>query len=139
MRRLTLLLTFEPQASPPEGEPPAFAVKSGSGRVTVLDGDPGDAPDLASYESRVQVTGPTTFDETGTLNLGDGSLDLTTIGSGSLEPSAEGDPVMLGSVTWRVAGSGRYAGATGSVVSSFVADMSTGAAVERQVVRLFLP
>jgi hypothetical protein len=139
VRRLTLLLTFEPQATPPEGEPPAFAVKSGSGRVTVLDGDPGDAPDLASYESRVQVTGQTTFDETGTLTLGDGTLDLTTIGQGSMEPSAEGEPVMQGAVAWRVAGGGRYAGATGTVVSSFVADLSTGAAVERQIVRLFLP
>lgn len=139
MRRLTLLLTFEPQATPPEGEPPVLTVKSGSGRVTVLDGDPGDAPDLASYESRVRLTGPTTFDETGTLHLGDGTLDLTTLGSGSLEPSAEGEPVMEGTVVWRVTGSGRYAGATGTIVSSFIADMSTGAAVERQIVRLFLP
>ncbi|MCE3552571.1 hypothetical protein LWC33_14025 [Pseudonocardia sp. RS11V-5] len=139
MRRLTLLLSFEPQAAPPEGEPPVLAVKSGSGRVTVLDGDPGDAPDLASYETRVQLTGQTTFDEVGTMNLGDGTLDLTTIGQGSMEPSAEGEPVMQGTVAWRVAGRGRYAGATGTIVSSFIADLSTGAAVEQQVVRLFLP
>jgi hypothetical protein len=139
VRRLTLLLTFEPQTTPPEGEPPVLTVKSGSGRVTVLDGDPVDAPDQASYETRVELTGQATFEETGTLHLGDGGLDLTTIGSGSLEPSAEGDPIMLGAVAWRVAGTGRYAGATGTVVSSFVADMSSGAGQERQILRLFLP
>lgn len=138
MRRLTLLLRFEPQATPDEGGPTSFTVKSGEGRITVLDGDPADAPDAASYESRVVMLGETTFDETGTFFFMDGGMRITTIGSGVMEPSAE-EGALQGAVLWRVEGSGRYAGASGTVASSLVFEPERGAAVEHQVVRLFLP
>lgn len=44
MRQLVLLIRYEPQASPPEGDPPAMWVKSGPGTITYLDGDPSAAP-----------------------------------------------------------------------------------------------
>jgi hypothetical protein len=44
MRRQVLLMSFQPQATPPEGNPPAFDVKSGPGTVTLLDGDDQASP-----------------------------------------------------------------------------------------------
>lgn len=44
MRHQTLLIRFEPQATPPEGEPPSFNVKSGPGTITLLDGDEAGLP-----------------------------------------------------------------------------------------------
>ena len=139
MRRLILLLRFEPQAaSPGEGEPISFTVKSGEGTVTVLDGALADAPDAASYETRVVMQGETIFHETGTMFLGDAGLRLTTVGSGIMEPSAE-PGALQGGVLWRVEGSGRYEGATGTIASSFLLEPESGMAVEHQIVRLFLP
>lgn len=137
MRRLTLLLRFDPQATPPVGEPPSFDVKSGPGTITVLDGDDSWVPEEASYETHVAITGETTFVEDGEIAFDGATLRVRTVGSGVIEPSSE-EGTMQGSVIWQVEGAGRLSGATGLVTSNFAFQPETGSAVEHQVVRLFL-
>jgi hypothetical protein len=138
MRRQTLLLRFEPHATPPAGEPPSFDVTSGPGTVTLLEGDDTGVPTEASYETHVTMTGETTFLEDGEVTLDGGGLRLRTVGSGTIEPSAE-EGTMRGAVTWQVEGTGRLSGATGLLSSNFEFQPATGAAIEHQVLRLFLP
>jgi hypothetical protein len=138
MRRQILLVRFEPQATPPAGDPPAFDVKSGPGTITLLGGDEHGVPTEASYETHVAMTGQTTFVEEGELSFDGGSLRLTTVGAGVIEPSAE-DGTLRGAVTWAAEGTGRLSGATGLVSSNFEFRPEQGTALEHQVVRLFLP
>jgi hypothetical protein len=136
MRRQTLLLRFDPQATPPEGDPPSFDVKSGPGAVTLLEGDDSGVPTEASYETHVTMTGETSFVEEGEIAF-DG-LRLSTVGTGVIEPSAE-EGTLRGAVIWQVEGTGRLGSATGLVSSNFLFQPDRGTAVEHQVVRLFLP
>ncbi|MEK6443774.1 hypothetical protein [Pseudonocardia sp. T1-2H] len=138
MRRQTLLLRFEPQATPPAGDPPRFDVKSGPGTVTLLDGDDSGVPTEASYETHVKMTSETTFDEDGEMVFDGGGLRLSTVGAGVIESSAE-EGTLQGAVTWRIEGTGRLDGATGLLSSNFEFHPEQGTAVEHQVVRLFLP
>lgn len=138
MRRQTLLLRFEPQATPPAGDPPSFDVKSGPGTISVLDDAASWVPAEASYETHVAMTGQTTFDEDGEMVFDGASLRLRTVGSGVIEPSPE-EGTLRGSVIWRVEGAGRLEGATGLLSSNFEFRPASGDAVEHQVVRLFLP
>ncbi len=137
MRRQTLLLRFEPQATPPAGDPPSFDVKSGPGTVTLLEGDDDGVPTEASYETHVTMTGETTFLEDGDMTVDGGGLRLETVGTGTIEPSPE-EGTLRGAVTWRVTGSGRLDGATGLLSSNFEFEPGAGTAVEYQVLRLFL-
>jgi hypothetical protein len=138
MRRLTLLLRFELQATPPAGDPPSFDVKSGAGTVTLLEGDPSGVPTGASYETHVTLTGDTSFVEEGEMALDYGTLRLSTVGAGILEPSGE-EGLSKGAVTFEVVGAGQLSGASGLLTSNFEFRNDTGTAVEHQVVRLFLP
>ena len=106
MRRQTLLIRYEPQATPPAGDPPSFDVTSGPGTVTLLEGDDTGVPTEASYQTHVTMTGETTFLEDGELAVDGGSLRLETVGSGTIEPSAE-EGTLRGSVIWKVEGTGR--------------------------------
>lgn len=138
MRRQTLLLRFEPQATPPAGDPPNFDVKSGPGTITVLDGGDAWVPAEASYETHVTMTGETTFVEDGEIAFDGATLQASTAGQGVFQPSAE-EGTMRGSVIWEVEGTGRLHGATGLLTSNFEFRLDTGTAVEHQIVRLFLP
>jgi hypothetical protein len=138
MRRQTILLRFEPQATPPEGDPPSFDVKSGPGTVTLLEGDEAGVPTEASYETHVTMTGETTFLEDGEIAFDGGGLRLRTVGTGVIEPSPE-EGTMRGAVNWQVEGTGRLSGATGLVSSNFEFQSERGSAAEHQIVRLFLP
>lgn len=138
MPRQVLLLRFEPQASPPSGEPPTFDVKSGPGTVTVLDDGGYGTPSDVSYETHVAMTGESSFVEDGEIVLDGETLRLSTVGAGVLEPSAE-EGTLRGAVLWTVEGDGALSGATGLVTSNFEFAPERGTAVEHQVVRLFLP
>jgi hypothetical protein len=138
MRRLTLLLRFELQATPPTGAPPRFDIKSGPGTVTLLEGDASGVPTEVSYETHVTLTGDTSFLEEGEMALDYGTLGLSTVGAGVLEPS-ERAGISRGAVIFRIAGTGRLSGASGLISSNFEFDTETGTAVEHQVVRLSLP
>jgi len=137
MRRQVLLMSFQPQATPPEGNPPAFDVKSGPGTVTLLDGDDQGVPTEASYETHVTMTGETTFVEDGVITVDGGELQISTVGAGVIEPSAEAG-TLRGSVIWQTVGAGRLEGATGLVTSNFEFRPEQGTASEHQVLRLFL-
>jgi hypothetical protein len=138
MRRQILLVSFQPQATTPSGEPPAFDVKSGPGTVALLAGDEDGVPTEISYETHVILTGETTFLETGTITVNGGALQVTTAGTGVIEPSAE-EGTLRGSVIWSLVGTGRLSGTTGLLTSNFEFRPDTGTAQEEQVLRLFLP
>jgi hypothetical protein len=138
VRKQTILLSFEPQGTPPSGDPPSFEVKSGPGQVRLLEGDETGLPTEASYETHVAMTSESTFVEDGLLSFDDGGLRLSTIGAGALEPSAE-EGTLQGAVLWRVEGTGRFEGATGCLSSSFAVAMESGMGTEKQILRLFLP
>jgi hypothetical protein len=138
MRRLILLLGFETQTTPPTGDPPSMNVNSGPGSVTILEGDGSWVPTEAAYETRVTVTGETTFVEAGEIVFDGAGLQLTTIGAGVIEPSAE-EGTLRGAVTWQVEGTGRLSGATGLVSANFEFRPERRDATEYHIVRLFLP
>jgi hypothetical protein len=138
MRRQILLLRFEPQATPPAGDPPSFDVTSGAGTVALLEGDPIGVPTEASYETHVTLTDDTSFVEEGEMALDYGTLRLSTVGAGILEPSGE-EGLSKGAVTFEVVGAGQLSGVSGLLSSNFEVRTDTGRVVEHQVVRLFLP
>jgi hypothetical protein len=137
VRRQILLVSFQPQATPPSGDPPAFDVKSGPGTVTLLSGDDQGVPTEISYETHVQMTGETTFVEDGTITVDGGGLRVTTVGTGVIEPSPE-EGTLRGSVIWDLTGTGRLSGTTGLLTSNFEFTPEQGTAFEHQVLRLFL-
>jgi hypothetical protein len=136
--RQTLLLTFQPQGTPPAGDPPSFDVKSGPGRVTLLEGDDTAVPTQASYETHVTLTGETSFVEEGQLTVDDGGLRLSTVGEGVIEPSAEAG-TLRGAVIWRAEGTGSWSGTTGLLTSNFLFRPDNGTAEDQVVARLFRP
>jgi hypothetical protein len=136
--RQTLLLTFQPQGTPPAGQPPSFDVKSGPGSVRLLDGDGSAVPTQASYETHVVLTGEMSFTEEGNLTFEDGGLRLTSVGEGVIEPSAE-EGVLRGAVIWRVEGTGGWSGATGLLTSNFLFRPDNGTAEEQVVARIVRP
>lgn len=138
MRRQTLLIRFEPQATAPSGDPPKFDVKSGPGTITLLEGDDSAVLAAASYETEVTMTDDTHFLEEGEMILDGGGLRISTVSSGVLEPSAE-TGTMRGAVIWQLEGTGRWSGTSGLLTSNFELQPESATSVEHQVVRLFLP
>jgi hypothetical protein len=69
----------------------------------------------------VTFTGETAFQEAGSITFGEGGhrLFFSTVGQGSLGPSA--DPgLKQGAVTWKIDhGEGQFAGASGLITSNF--------------------
>jgi hypothetical protein len=137
MRRQVLLVSFQPQATAPTGEPPAFDVKSGPGTVTLVDGAESGVPTEISYETHVTMTGETSFVEEGTITVDGGGLQVTTVGAGVIEPSPE-EGTLRGSVIWNVTGTGRWSDASGLLTSNFEFRPEQGTGLEHQVLRLFL-
>jgi hypothetical protein len=138
MRRQILLLRFDTQATPPAGDPPSVNVRSGPGSISLLEGDDSWVPTEASYETRVTLTGETTFVEEGEIVFDGAGLRLTTVGAGVIEPSGE-EGTSRGAVTWQVEGTGRLSGATGLVSANFEYHPERGSATDHHIVRLFLP
>ncbi|GAA4813440.1 hypothetical protein GCM10023200_59050 [Actinomycetospora chlora] len=139
MRRQIWQLRFRPEAAPPSGEPPTFEVKSGPGTVVLLDGDADIAvPGTASYVTTVTMLDETALLERGTLTLDGGTLELSTIGTGVLEPGLDAGS-LRGAVIWRLEGTGRWAGVTGMLSSVFGGHPEQGTVVEDQVAHLYYP
>jgi hypothetical protein len=61
VRRQTLLLGIELQATAPAGDPPAFDVESEPGTVTLLEGEAPGVPSEVTHERHVILTGETSF------------------------------------------------------------------------------
>ena len=137
MRRQTLLMRFDNTATPSAGDPPSFDIKSGPGTVTLLEGDPSGVPTEVSYETHVTLTADTSFVEAGEMAMDYGTLQLSTVGAGVLQPTGE-EGISKGAVIFEAVGAGRFSGATGLITSNFEFNTATGTAVEHQVLRLFL-
>jgi hypothetical protein len=140
MNHLVFMVSYENEASAPEGSPPCFGVRARSDEVTVLEGDAGAVPAWVTYETHVQMTGETTLDEHGTMTLGGEAdrLTVATIADGMFLPTPA-DGVMQGMVMWRVTdGFGRFAGASGVITGNFTHSVAANRGREFQIVNLFL-
>src|SRR5437588_3391203 len=75
---------------------------------------------MAFFESEVRIAGQNAFTETGTITFGEEghSIRFSTVGQGTLGPSA--DPkYSAGAVTWKIeGGDGQFDGASGYITSN---------------------
>lgn len=132
MTELIYAMRFTGQAEPAsdDGKVLRAATSAPSSSLTSRVGGGGLETDLASaagedaaFTSEVTFTGPTSFQETGTITFGAGNtLHFSTVGSGYLAPSADPDR-QHGTVMWRIdRGEGQFTGATGLITSNFFVD-----------------
>jgi hypothetical protein len=94
---------------------------------------------MAFFESEIRATGQHAFTESGTISFGEEghSLRFSTLGPGTLGPSA--DPrYSAGVVIWKVnGGDGQFDGATGYITSNFLVTPD-GEVVDHQFGVIFL-
>lgn len=148
MRQLTFALQFKGSAAPvPGSETKLQAKTSASGQTlrTALQPNAIESridslgPDVARFESEVQILADGKFLESGTIAYGGaGTISFETVGQGILGPSGiEG--LQRGAVIWSVTrGEGGLAGATGLITSNFTVGQA-GEVVDNQFAALFLP
>jgi hypothetical protein len=130
MRQIFYAMQFNGRAAPVGGSSNVIkaATSAESCTLTTAVGAEGVSASLqpaaggkAAFESKVTLTGETSFLESGSIRFGAGghSLRFSTVGSGYLAGSA--DPALKhGTVTWRVdSGEGQFAGASGLITSNF--------------------
>ena len=94
----------------------------------------------AAFESEVTFTGETVFQESGSITFGEGGhrLFFSTVGQGSLGPSAT-PGLKQGAVTWHVdRGEGQLAGASGLITSN-VCVSATGEVTDYHCGVLWVP
>jgi hypothetical protein len=129
MRQLTYAMRFTGSAQPAsaDGNVLKAATTSPSTKVTSVVGPGGlrgtiepSAGGEAAFESEVTFTGPTSFQETGSITFGERNrIRFSTVGAGYLNDSAE-PGLKHGTVMWRVdGGEGQFAGASGLITSNF--------------------
>lgn len=130
MKQIFYALQFKGQATPVAGSSTALRATMDAPSCTLktavsADGVGGSleiAPDgKAGFESEVNITGDSSFLESGTIRFGNGNhrLRFSTVGQGYMAASA--DPKLRhGSVMWRVeGGEGQFEGASGLITSNF--------------------
>mgnify|MGYP001164784312 CR=1 FL=1 len=132
MRQIVYTMHFRGQAAPTAIDPKVLRATSSATSCTVsttirtsglaTDVKAGEG-DLAFFESEMRLTGPDSFEETGTISFGDETdhlLHFSTLGHGHLTPSLE-PGTMAGTISWKVeGGAGQFAGARGLTTSTFV-------------------
>ena len=93
----------------------------------------------ATFVSELTLTGKTSFQEVGTVVVGNGHrLRFATIGSGYLGPGPD-SMRQQGAVVWRVeGGEGQFAGACGLITSNFSLDADHGL-ISHHLGVLFIP
>ena len=142
MQRMIVVGHFHGEAAAPSGQPPETDPRATSVSLTSTTADGSDAGiERASYQNHACHTGETTFTETGTLRLDDGTgeWDIVSVSDGTLGPSADPE-VLHGAVVYRiVAGRGRFEGASGLVTSNFLLRPAAGEFDETQVAIVFIP
>ena len=131
MRHLVYVLRFQGEALPVgiDGNvlkttisAPGCTVTSRIGSLGLSGSLQPELGDEARVESELTITGPTTFQETGTIVFGVAghSLRFSTVGAGHLEPAAEAGR-RHGAAIWRIdSGEGQFAGASGLILSRFL-------------------
>lgn len=148
MKELVFALQFKGKAQPVEGVEGKLTAKttaasqvlrtavSAKGVQAKAESKPGPR---ATFESEVQMTGPSTFIEIGRIGYGKAAgVTFKTTGQGVLGASGM-DGLQRGAVIWEVTeGRGQFAGATGLITSNFTVG-SKGQVVDNHYVRLFLP
>ncbi len=99
----------------------------------------GAKADGATFESEVRLTGDGTFTESGTIHFGGPHrLRFSTVGHGTLGPSAEAG-VMAGAIIGKVdSGEGQFAGASGYITSNFTVG-GNGEVADNQIGVIFVP
>lgn len=147
MRQLLYALQFTGSAGPAGDDQTVMHAKTTSvgGFSTVIDDSGVDGRvqaakgGNATFESEVRLTGDGSFTESGTIDFGGPHrLRFSTVGHGTLGPSAE-EGVMAGAIIWQIDdGEGQLAGATGYVTSNFTVG-SGGEVVDNQVGVIFVP
>jgi len=102
---------------------------------TFVDGKGGHA----AFESEVRLTGDDTFTESGTISFGPRHrLRFSTVGHGTLGPSAE-EGLMAGAIIWKIdEGEGQFAGASGNITSNFTVN-GAGEVKDNQIGVIFVP
>ena len=100
--------------------------------------EPADG-EAATLEAEVQMTGESTFVESGRIRYGTaGAVTFRTVGEGVRGPSPI-PGLVHGAVVWEITGGeGMLAGARGLITSNFTVDAS-GDVVDHHVARVFLP
>ena len=140
MQRIAIAAQLRGQAAPPAGEPPRTDPHGESSTVQATTDDGGDAGiSSISYDNHVVFTSESTFMENGTVQLDGGSVEIETVGEGTLGPSPEPD-LLHGAVVWRVtSGQGRFEGASGLIASNFLLQPASGDFEEWQAGVVFVP
>lgn len=146
MRTLTYVLRFEGWAEPVSEDGRQIRAEGTARAMRIVPERPGPGMRFepaegpgARFRSEVRMTGAGTFDETGTIDLGSGSvLRFETEGEGRIGP-AETPGLRRGAVAWRVVGGeGELRGARGLVTSNFTL-AEDGALVDHQLGVLEIP
>jgi hypothetical protein len=141
VQRIAYSAHLRGEGPPPTGEPPTTDPRGSSVTIQSTTADGADAGIASlSYENHVVFRSESTFTETGTIALGnDGTLEIDTVGEGTLRPSGEPD-LLHGAVIWRVTGgSGRFDRAHGLIASNFLLQPASGDVQEWQVGVVFVP
>ena len=150
MHRVTYTMHFRGQATSAGGDPKILKATSSatSSTVTTIISSAGldtrvkpEDGQLVFFESEVRLTGPDSFEESGSITFGDDTdhlLRFSTIGRGHLAPNLE-PGVMAGTVCWKIeGGEGQFAGAQGFITSTFLITES-GDLNDYQSALIFLP
>ena len=149
MQRLTYVLQFHRPASSGGEEPPT----TGPGAVLTTrlqaDGMHGELEAITGGRTATldltfaQPEDKTLFYESGTLAIGDdddSSLVFSSIGAGTIDPSAGEDGFTHGTVMYAIeSGTGRFEGAGGRITSNFLIDLASGELIDTHLGIINLP
>ena len=149
MRRIYYNLEFNGTVAPVEGKDNLLDVagEASSSAIRTVMGPRGVKGAVgkargegANFESRVTVTGTSTFTEKGRITFGAKGrhgFTFATVGEGVIGPGLD-KKVTTGAVTWRVVrGFGQFKGAKGYITSNFSAD-AKGRLTDRQIGYFFV-
>lgn len=149
MRQIIYAMQFKGQARPVEGRTgvlkattfaPSCTIRTvvdASGIAATIEATNGER---ATFESEVTFTGPTQFQERGTIAFGanGNQLRFETVGEGYLGPT-DSPKLSHGSVIWRISeGEGQFQGASGLITSNFTVG-DDGAVIDNHLGVIFVP
>lgn len=147
MGQLMYVLQFTGNATPQEGSSTVFKATTSAHSSTITTSigrngvcgsiNPAEGSD-AKFESTVQFLNQENFQESGSIEFGQGNkLLFSTVGRGLVRPSQE-PGVQQGAVIWEVqSGTGEFEGASGFITSNFTLDQN-GAVEDNQLGILYI-
>jgi hypothetical protein len=148
MKQIIYALQFKGHAGPSGSDPNVLAAKTTAVSSTITtsiddDGISGvvhaSAGEGAAFESKVTLTGESSFQESGAITFGgEGNwLRFSTVGQGYIGATA--DPKLRhGTVNWRIdSGGGQFKDAAGLITSNFTVS-DTGEVIDNQFGVIFV-